>query len=78
MSVSTITISAKIKKRLMRLKGNKSWDEFFEEIIEKLETQKLVEEARKFQEEFRLSEEEAEKMLDLLCKSRREWRFRYP
>lgn len=78
MSISTITISTKIKKRLMKLKGNKSWDEFFREIIEKLETQTLVEEAKKFQEEFRLSEKEAKKMLDLLRKNRREWRFRYP
>jgi len=78
MSISTITISTKIKKRLMKLKGKKSWDEFFREIIEKLETQTLVEEAKRFQEEFRLSEEESKKMLDLLHKNRREWRFRYP
>lgn len=78
MSVSTITISVKIKNRLAKLKGDKSWDEFFEEIIEKLETQKLVEEARKFQEEFKLRDEDAKKMLDLLRKTRQEWRFRYP
>ncbi|MHA1616153.1 MAG: antitoxin VapB family protein [Candidatus Njordarchaeales archaeon] len=78
MNVSTITISSRIKKRLMKLKGNKSWDEFFEEIIEQLEIQKLVEEAKKFQEEFQLSDDEAKKMLKFLRKSRHEWRFRYP
>ncbi|MCD6491060.1 MAG: hypothetical protein ACP6IQ_11275 [Candidatus Njordarchaeia archaeon] len=78
MSISTITISTKIKKRLMKLKGNKTWDEFFEEVIEKIENQSLVKEAKEFQEEFKLSDKDAEKMLALLYKSRQEWRFRYP
>jgi len=78
MNFSTITVSVKIKKRLMKLKGKKSWDEFFEEIIEQLETSILVKEAKKFQSEFKLDEKTAKEMLDLLRAKRREWRFRYP
>ena len=62
----------------MKFKGKKSWNEFFEEIIERLEIERLVKEAKKFQEEFSLSEADATKMLELLRKKRHEWRFRYP
>ena len=78
MSFSTITISNRIKRRLMKLKGKKSWDEFFEKIIREIIDEKLVEDAWKFQEEFKLSEEDAERMLDLLRRRRKDWRFRYP
>ncbi|MGQ4892498.1 MAG: hypothetical protein ACP6IP_08425 [Candidatus Njordarchaeia archaeon] len=38
----------------------------------------LIGEAKRFQEEFKLDGEEAEKVLELLRKRRRDWKFRYP
>jgi len=78
MKYTTITVSKKVKKRLDKLRGDTSWDEFFSRIVERLEKERRVRAAKEFLKKYRLSEKDAEKLVKLVEEGRGNWRFRTP
>ena len=74
MSITTITISKRTKRKLESIKGKRSWDELLNELYDVYVREKRIKLAKEFEEQFKLSEEEYEKVKELLEESRRRWR----
>ncbi|MGQ4915733.1 MAG: antitoxin VapB family protein [Candidatus Asgardarchaeia archaeon] len=74
MKYTSITISTALKKKLEKLKGNLSWEEFFNTIAEELRRKEKESAAKEFLREFSLTEEEAEFILKSVEESRKRWK----
>lgn len=78
MENTTISVSKHVKKKLERLRGDKTWNEFLLELMEKVDRERKKESARKFVERYKLNDEEAAKLKELTQKRREEWTFDTP
>lgn len=74
MSVTTITISKRTKIKLASIKGKRSWDELLNELYDIYVRERRIKLAKEFEEQFKLSEDEYEKVKEILEESRRRWR----
>lgn len=78
MNKTTISISSAVKEKLERMRGEKTWNEFLLELVEKVERKRRKKSARTFLERYKLNEEEAEKLKELIRKRREKWTFQSP
>lgn len=63
---------------LERSRGEKTWNEFLLELVEKVERKERQKAARTFLERYKLNEAEAEKLKELIQERREQWTFQFP
>ncbi len=78
MDKTTISISKTVKEKLEHLRGEKTWNEFLLELVEKVDRERRKNSARKFLEQFKLTKKEAEKIKELTRNGRKQWKFTSP